>query len=113
METPYKAISFEKHDVVTRPVLDQLNANYRWILENTPRGRFYRDNAEPRPENINMIAGKAVIKQNNTTSPRATSVGASPSSGVVAAQATYPPPVRPNTKVPLTTTIRHVGLGHS
>jgi hypothetical protein len=69
LETPYKAVSFVKHDTITRDVLDQLNFNYRWIQENTPRSRFYRDQGEPRPENGVLLAGKTKIlenKQNDT-----------------------------------------------
>lgn len=64
METAYKAVTFVKHDIITRPDLDQLNSNLRWIQENTPRGRHYRDEGESRPVNIMMIAGKVHIRQN-------------------------------------------------
>lgn len=64
METPYKAVSFDKHDIVTRDVLDQLNNNTRWVQENTPRSRFYRDLLEPSAENGVLIGGMVKIAKN-------------------------------------------------
>jgi hypothetical protein len=38
--TPYKAISFANHDVLTKDKMDQLQFNAQWLYENTPRARF-------------------------------------------------------------------------
>lgn len=65
METAYKAVNFSKHDIIMRSDLDQINANLRWVYENTPRGRHYRESGEPRPENLLIIAGKAKINQDH------------------------------------------------
>jgi hypothetical protein len=67
LETPYKAVTFAKHDIVTREVMDQLETNARWIVENTPRGRFYRGSGEPRPENLVLVAGKVIIPANKNS----------------------------------------------
>jgi len=64
LETPYKAVSFVKHDIITRSTLDQLQQNYQWIHENTPRGKFYREQGEPKMTNVRLIAGKKEIGQN-------------------------------------------------
>lgn len=64
METPYKAVSFAKHDIITRDTLDTLQQNYQWINENTPRGRFYRGGGVPTALNVVVVAGKKEIPQN-------------------------------------------------
>lgn len=62
--TPFKAMSFVKDDVVTKDSLDQMQANYQWINDNTPRGRFYRGNGEPLDVRTLVVSGRARIRKN-------------------------------------------------
>lgn len=61
METPYRAVNFSKHDPITRPDLNQVVANYQWINENTPTGRFRKPNDKLVDSYTLIIAGKARI----------------------------------------------------
>lgn len=61
--TPFKAMEFKKNDVVTLDAMDQMQANYQWIMDNTPRGRFVRLSGEPQNERTVLLAGRARIKR--------------------------------------------------
>lgn len=62
--TPYRAVSFEQDDILDEDSLDQLQANYQWIKDNTPRGRFFAASGRPSDTNILMVGGKTRIKHN-------------------------------------------------
>lgn len=62
--TPYRAVSFSKGDTVTMDALDQIQSNYQWTKDNSPRGRFMTSNGNPIDSRIVIIAGKARIKRN-------------------------------------------------
>jgi hypothetical protein len=64
METPYKAVEFTKHEVVTRQTLDQMQSNLQWIKDNTPRSRVYAPNGVPTDVLTVIVSGKALIKKN-------------------------------------------------
>lgn len=64
METPYKAVSFERNDIVTIDALDQLQANNQWIHDNTPRGRFYRGDTHLDVRSV-IIGGRVNVPANN------------------------------------------------
>lgn len=61
METPYRAVNFSKHDPITRPDLNQVVANYQWINDNTPAGRFITQRDRMVDYYTIIIAGKAKI----------------------------------------------------
>jgi len=63
--TPYRAVSFEKNDVITRGSLDQLQSNLQWINDNAPRGRFVRINDEPLDVRTVLIGGKVHFPARN------------------------------------------------
>lgn len=63
METPYKAISFVKHEILSRDRLDQLQANYQWINDNTPRGRLFMPNRPAKNKLLVIIGGKRQINR--------------------------------------------------
>lgn len=63
METPYRAVSFSQHDPITKEEMDQLNANYQWIHDNTPVGLFYKRDSKPVQEMLVIVAGRALIKK--------------------------------------------------
>lgn len=63
--TPFKAISFKKDDVVTVDQLDQLENNYQWVHDNTPRGRYHRPvDGTPLDVNTVLLGGRVQIKKN-------------------------------------------------
>ena len=63
METPFRALSFVNHEVITRDKMDQLQADYQWINDNTPRGRLYRDGGVLDYQ-LMLVAGKSLIRRN-------------------------------------------------
>lgn len=64
METPYRAVSFVKHDIISRDQMDQIESNLQWINDNTPRGRLYQKNARVRSNLLVVLAGKKQINRN-------------------------------------------------
>lgn len=67
METPYKAVSFSKHDTITKQDMDQLQNNYQWIKDNTPRGQFYRAEKNIEQTLLVLVAGKRLIRRHPKT----------------------------------------------
>lgn len=61
METPFKAISFKEHDVVTKSVLDTMHTNTQWIKENTPRARWNFPNETTRDIYGVIVSGRERI----------------------------------------------------
>lgn len=58
METPFRAQSFVKHQVVTKDDLEVTQANLQWLEDNTPRSRFFRDNGTPVDVRSIVISGR-------------------------------------------------------
>ena len=60
---------FDADEVVTRYEVDQLQSNYQWINDNTPRGRFFREELEKSVSTkLVIISGMEKIPQNNKNS---------------------------------------------
>lgn len=64
METPYRAVSFAKHQIIDESTMDQLQSNNQWIHDNTPRGRYYRYGSTPKDTQTVLICGRALIRRN-------------------------------------------------
>lgn len=62
--TPFVAISWEPHEVITKPQMDQTNANAQWILDNTPRGVYVPETGNPHDANIVIVSGRTNIPRN-------------------------------------------------
>ena len=62
METPYKAIGFEQHDILERHIMDQNQSNLQWIKDNTPRGRVFRDSGRGIDTNLRLVVGREHIR---------------------------------------------------
>ena len=62
--TPFKAMEFKKNDVVTLDAMDQMQANYQWIVDNTPRGQFVRLNGDRLSTRNVLVGGRVRIKRN-------------------------------------------------
>jgi len=43
METPYRAVDFAEHEVITLETMNQISNNLQWIHDNTPRSRFFTE----------------------------------------------------------------------
>lgn len=63
METPYRAVSFSKHDIITRQDMDQLEFNYRYVNDNTPRGLFHKAETKKIETYLIVVSGRATIKK--------------------------------------------------
>lgn len=63
METPYRAVHFSKHDIIERHDMDQLQANYQWIYDNTPRGRFYKPDTTKQDTLVAVVSGRHLIRR--------------------------------------------------
>jgi hypothetical protein len=74
VETPYRAVNFVKHDIITKDEMDQLQTNYQWINDNTPRSRLYFTTSS-QPDMMVIIAGKKEIKANKKTDNALVKVG--------------------------------------
>lgn len=67
MDTPYKAVKFTKDDPVTLDTMNQVQANYQYIHDNAPRGRFFGDEFNvPVTENSRavIICGRTLLQKN-------------------------------------------------
>lgn len=57
METPFRALSFKRGQVITDDDMEQLIANYQWVFDNHPRARYYRDPGKPTADTLAMVLG--------------------------------------------------------
>lgn len=57
-------MSFEQNEVITKDKLDQLQSNYQWILENTPRARFISTGGTPRENKVVLLCGRVRFPRN-------------------------------------------------
>ena len=66
MDTPFRAMTFVKNDVITTDKMDQLDSNHQWLLENTPRSKVFVGNGTA--TNLltkgMVVGGKVAIKKN-------------------------------------------------
>lgn len=75
METPFRAVNFAQHDIISRDKMDQIQADLYWVYDNTPRGRLFRPNGDIlRDDLIVAIAGKKQINRNRKKSTAKASV---------------------------------------
>lgn len=58
METPFRAQAFTKHQPVTKDDMEVTQANLQWLEDNTPRGRFFRENGAPTDVRSIVISGR-------------------------------------------------------
>lgn len=61
METPFKAVEFNKHDTVTRDLLDTVQGNNQWLRDNTPRGQFYNEHGPVTDTLTTLVGGRVHI----------------------------------------------------
>lgn len=73
METPYRAVTFEEHQIIDSSTMNQIQSNYQWINDNTPRGRFYRATT-PLDTKTMLIAGRVLIARNKKSDSAKVSV---------------------------------------
>lgn len=71
---PYRAVEFVEDEVVLQEELDQLQSNYQWINDNTPRGRFFREEGRNQDTKLMLLCGKALVKKNNKESTASVNV---------------------------------------
>lgn len=71
--TPYKAISFKQHDVVTRDKLNYMQYNMQWLLDNTPRSRHFTETAAY-DSGLVSVAGRTYVPRNKYSHSGVTSV---------------------------------------
>lgn len=62
--TPYKQVTFEQGDVITRDTLDQIQTNFQWIKDNAPRTRLFLPDDTWSDTNLVIMAGKVKINPN-------------------------------------------------
>lgn len=71
--TPFRTVPWAANSVVTEDKLDQLQDNNQWLLENTPRGRYFRVDGGRKNIDIILVAGKTkVIKDPKSYMGRST-----------------------------------------
>lgn len=64
--TPYKAVGFERDEIVTTDDFDQLQSNYQWINDNTPTARIYDNEGAPRELVPIIVAGRTLFTTSNS-----------------------------------------------
>lgn len=64
METPYRAVDFKQDEVITKAHLDQLQDNFQWIYENTPRARHMSLSGSPRDVRSVIVCGRVTFPVN-------------------------------------------------
>lgn len=72
--TPFKAISFVKDETITKNTMDQLQSNFQWIYDNTPRGGYFRTNGNSRDERTVLMAGRHKVMRDPKTNAGTASV---------------------------------------
>lgn len=77
METTFKAVDFAKHDVITRDLLDIIQANNQWLSENTPRTRQIGDDGSVVDDLGIIVSGRVRIPRSkkNANSVQTVSFG--------------------------------------
>lgn len=63
METPFRALTFVKGETITKDKMDQLQANYQWINDNTPRSRLFLSTNNLLDTRMVVIGGRVLIRR--------------------------------------------------
>lgn len=61
METPFRAMDFIDDRPITKDDLDQMQSNLQWLTDNTPRGRFVRNNNTVQEDSLVVLGGSSYI----------------------------------------------------
>lgn len=88
METAYRSVGFKQHDTMTRDLMDQIQQNLQYIMDNTPRGRLYKKTDAGivlQDDLLVIIGGKVKLPRNRKSSTARATVkfGAAFDSGCV------------------------------
>jgi hypothetical protein len=62
--TPFKALDWVSHEVITTDKLDAMQANSQWLIDNTPRSRFIPDVGTAKDSGLLIIAGRCYVPRN-------------------------------------------------
>ena len=62
---PYRAVEFAQDQTITKSDMDQLQANYTYLWENTPRGSFMRASGDLLEVRTVVVCGRSFIKKSN------------------------------------------------